>query len=165
LLELAKYLPLSLEEMSRISGFGEVKISRYGKAFLMVISEYCRERQLESRISEKNFIRRPRRLDQKERINETKSESLRMFREGKTIAEIARSRDLATQTIENHLAFFIPTGEVMVTDLVSEEKILLIREVIGKNGNIALKPIKDALGDNYSYAEIRAVIEEMKRMR
>ena len=163
LVELAKYLPLSLDEMRRISGFGEVKIARYGNAFLNIISEYCREQKLESRISEKNFIRHPRRFDQKERINETKSESLRMFREGKTIAEIARMRNLAAQTIENHLAFFIATGEVKVTDLVAEEKIPQIREAIGKHGDIALKPLKDELGDNYSYGEIRSVIEEMRR--
>ena len=163
LLELAKYLPLSLDDMRRISGFGEVKIARYGEPFLGIISEYCREQKLESRISEKTFIRRPRRFDQKERINETKSESLRMFREGKTVSEIARKRDLAAQTIENHLAFFIATGEVKATDLVAEEKIPRIREAIGKHGNIALKPLKDELGDNYSYGEIRAVIEEMRR--
>lgn len=163
LLELATYLPLSLDEIRRISGFGEVKIARYGGVFLANIAEYCNGRKLESRISEKTFVRRSRRLDQKERINETKSESLRMFREGKMIAEIARLRNLAIATIENHLAFFIATGEVRLTDLVAEEKIPHIREAIGKHGNIALKPLKDELGDNYSYSEIRAVIEEMKR--
>jgi len=140
-----------------------VKIARYGEPFLGIISEYCREQKLESRISEKTFIRRPRRFDQKERINETKSESLRMFREGKNVSEIARTRDLAAQTIENHLAFFIATGEVKVTNLVAEEKIPRIREAIGKHGGLALKPLKDELGDNYSYGEIRAVIEEMRR--
>lgn len=165
LLELATYLPLTLDEMRRISGFGEVKIARYGKIFSESIAEYCKERQLESRISEKTFVRRPRRLDQKERINETKSESLRMFREGKMIAEIARERNLAASTIENHLAFFIATEEVKVTDLVSEEKITIIREAIGRHGSVALKPLKDELGDNYSYGEIRAVIEEVKRER
>ena len=55
LLELATYLPLSLEEMRRISGFGEVKIARYGETFLASILDYCKERNLESRMSEKNF--------------------------------------------------------------------------------------------------------------
>lgn len=165
LFELAAYLPMSLDEMRRISGFGEVKITRYGKIFLESIAEYCKERQLESRISEKTFVRRPRRLDQKERINETKSESLRMFRKGKSVAEIASERNLTIATIENHLAFFIATGEVKVTDLVAEEKIHRIKEAIGRHGSIALKPLKDELGDNYSYGEIRAVIEEMKRER
>ncbi|MEK9182049.1 MAG: DNA helicase RecQ [Patescibacteria group bacterium] len=163
LLELATYLPLSLEEMRRISGFGEVKIARYGETFLASILDYCKERNLESRMSEKISVRRPRRLDQKERINETKSESLRMFREGKTVPEIASLRNLAAQTIESHLAFFITTGEVKLTDLVTEEKISRIREAVEKLGHIALKPLKDELGDNYTYGEIRAVIEEMKR--
>ena len=163
LLELAKYLPLSLDEIRRISGFGEVKIARYGEVFLENIAEYCKERQLGSRISEKTFARHPRRLERKERINETKLESLRMFREGKVIAEIARLRNFAVSTIENHLAFFIATGEVKVMDLVAEKKIPRIREAIGKYGDIALKPLKDDLGDDYSYGEICAVLEDMRR--
>lgn len=163
LFELAKYLPLSLEDMRRISGFGEVKIARYGNLFLKNIIKYCKERDLKSKMLEKTYVRRPRQFAQKEKINETKSESLRMFREGKTVAEIARNRDLAISTIENHLTFFITAGEVKVTDLVSKEKISRILEAIRKHGNIALKPLKDELGDNYSYGEIRVVIEDMKR--
>ena len=45
----------------------------------------------------------------------------------------------------------------------SFEKISRIREAIGKHDNIALKPLKDELGDNFSYSEIRAVIEAAKR--
>lgn len=164
LLELATYLPLSLDEMRRISGFGDVKIERYGDIFLGSIAEYCSKHKLESKISEKVFLRRSPRREQKERINETKSESLRMFQEGKAIAEIARLRNLVVSTIENHLAFFIATGEVKVMDLVAEEKIPRIREAIGKCGDIGLKPLKDELGDDYSYGEIRAVIEEIEKI-
>ncbi|MEO7801084.1 MAG: HRDC domain-containing protein, partial [Ginsengibacter sp.] len=38
--EMARYLPQTLEELEKISGFGEVKIKQYGDAFLNVIKTY-----------------------------------------------------------------------------------------------------------------------------
>lgn len=63
LLELATFLPLDISELTRISGFGEVKTKRYGKAFLGVVSEYCQERALSSKMSEKLSARRYRRRE------------------------------------------------------------------------------------------------------
>jgi ATP-dependent DNA helicase RecQ len=58
LLELATYLPLTLDDMRRISGFGEVKLARYGEAFLEPIVAYCEEQGLESKIDEKVVSRK-----------------------------------------------------------------------------------------------------------
>lgn len=85
--------------------------------------------------------------------------SLAMFREGKSISEIAQNRELAISTIEAHLAGFIATGEVEITELVPEEKIIVIQKAIGEvNVQNAISPIKEKLGDSFSYAEIRAVL-------
>lgn len=53
LLELATYLPQELSDLLRISGFGEMKLSRYGEVFLKTILSYCRERDLPSQINRK----------------------------------------------------------------------------------------------------------------
>jgi ATP-dependent DNA helicase RecQ len=53
LLELATYLPQTMEEIRKISGFGEIKLVRYGKVFLKVVVDYCEERRLVSKIGEK----------------------------------------------------------------------------------------------------------------
>ncbi len=53
LLEMATYLPQSLDDMHKISGFGEVKLARYGAAFLEPITTYCAEQQLQTRMSQK----------------------------------------------------------------------------------------------------------------
>ncbi len=58
LLELTTYLPLNLDDMRHISGFGDIKIARYGEIFLESIAKYCRERHLNSKISEKPFSSR-----------------------------------------------------------------------------------------------------------
>ena len=164
LLELATYLPLSLDDMQRISGFGEVKTARYGETFLACIVKYCSEHTLETKISEKISSGRPRAREKtKSVINETKAETLRLFREGKTVAEIATARDLTVSTIENHLASFLALKEVAITDLVPQEKIVIIQKALSKNGYLPLKYLKDTLGDDYTYGEIRAVIEAAKQ--
>ena len=53
LIELATYLPQTEQEIMKISGFGNIKFARYGKAFLNVVVTYCVEHNLPSKISEK----------------------------------------------------------------------------------------------------------------
>ncbi len=53
LLELATYLPQTLEDVRKISGFGDIKLVRYGKIFLQAVLEYCGDRKLASKIHEK----------------------------------------------------------------------------------------------------------------
>lgn len=89
---------------------------------------------------------------------DTQRMSLELFREGKSIAEIAGLRGLTTGTIEGHLVYFIPTGEIKITDIVPEEKIATICKAIEEVGSFATSPVKEKLGDAYSYSEIRAVI-------
>lgn len=53
LLELAAYLPQTLEDVRKISGFGDIKLARYGKVFLEAVVDYCTDRKLASKIHEK----------------------------------------------------------------------------------------------------------------
>ena len=52
------------------------------------------------------------------------------FRSGKTVAEIAAERGLAASTIEGHLSFYIYKGCNRITEMVTEEKKLLIRMLL-----------------------------------
>ncbi|MCC7526429.1 MAG: helix-turn-helix domain-containing protein, partial [Chitinophagaceae bacterium] len=94
-----------------------------------------------------------------QKAGETQRMSLELFREGKSIVEIAHLRELTPGTIEGHLSKFIPTGEIKITDIVSQEKIGLIERAIEESGaRNATTPVKEKLGDTVSYGEIRAVI-------
>lgn len=53
LLELATYLPQTMDEIKKISGFGEIKLTKYGQIFLEAVIDYCAKRKLPSKISEK----------------------------------------------------------------------------------------------------------------
>jgi ATP-dependent DNA helicase RecQ len=75
---------------------------------------------------------------------------------------IARERNLSCSTIENHLAYYVGIGRLKLTDIVSQEKINKIMAAIKKHGDYPLAPIKDALEQNITYGEIRAVINSLK---
>lgn len=86
--------------------------------------------------------------------------SLQLFKEGRNIAEIATLRGLSPSTIESHLASFIKTGEVDIKEIVDENKIAVILQAVEALNlqTPATTPVKAKLGDEFSYAEIRAVL-------
>ncbi|MEP7280060.1 MAG: helix-turn-helix domain-containing protein [Bacteroidota bacterium] len=89
---------------------------------------------------------------------DSQAESLALFKKGIPLAEIASLRQLAETTISGHLAAFVKTGELRVFDLLPEERVHIILPVVKEIGGDAVTPIKEILGDNFSYAEIRIVL-------
>jgi hypothetical protein len=94
---------------------------------------------------------------------ETKLISLKMFQEGKTIDEIATVRGLVKGTIEGHLVEFIATGEVDVHALLSKEKLAIITNAIKHNPDATSGVIRTQIGEQYSFAEIKAAIAFYKK--
>jgi len=156
LLELATYLPHNKEEFNKISGFGQVKIEKYGKQFWEVVAEYCREHKLTSRIQLKTPKRQRR--EKREKETDTKQQSFELFNQGHIIEKIAELRELSTTTIEGHLAFYVQQGKLSIDQLMDTSKIPAIQKAIGEVGGSALAPVKELLGENYSYGEIRMVM-------
>ena len=166
LIEMATYLPQNLNELRLISGFGDVKLARYGREFLLPISTYAAERGLSSKIALKGHKReRKPRADKPAtpRSTDTRRDSLTLFRQNKSIAEIASARGLSVTTIESHLAHFVASRELDVLAIVSETKIPVIQDAIESYGAERLAPLKEVLGADYSYGEIKAVLAWMNR--
>lgn len=163
LVEMATFLPHDLGEMRKISGVGELKLQKYGADFLAEIVRYCETNNLQSRIHLKMPTReKKQRVKRDEKGKSTYEISLEMFQSGMKIWEIARERGMTQSTVETHLVRFIPSGLIEVTDLVDSDKIETIKEaIIIFNDLGALSPIKEHLGENYSYGEIRAVLAAM----
>ena len=89
---------------------------------------------------------------------DTKAESFKLYKEGKSIPDISKERNLTAQTIEGHLAYFVEIGEIQISELVSREKIVLIEPALKnfQGGNIT--HIKEKLGSNVSFSEIKLVL-------
>ena len=157
--EMARYLPVNLTELRKISGFGDAKTEKYGQKFLDIIIEYCNEKNLSSLIHEK-IPKRERKTGEFEKKNkvDTKAESFRLYKEGKRVEEIAKERNLTQQTIEGHLAHYVSIGEININELVSREKVLLIEPIAKALSGKSLTPIKEKLGGEISFGEIKLVI-------
>jgi ATP-dependent DNA helicase RecQ len=165
LLDLATYLPLTHSDLPKISGFGAFKIERYGRPFLELIQDYCNEHNLGSQIE----LKQPKKTKKtkitvpRERASDTKRISYEMYREGRSINEIAAERQLAVTTIETHLSYYITTGELDINTFVKEDKQELIAEAVHKYGRLSLKLIKDNLPEEISYGEIRMMVAFLGR--
>jgi hypothetical protein len=153
--EMTNYLPQTAEELIKINGFGKAKVEKYGEQFLKIVTGYCTIHNLTSHIEEK--IPKRQRKEKSEPKPDTKLESLKLYKEGKSVAEIASARNLAVSTIESHLAYYVKTGEISIDELVSREKIVLIEPALNSfDGSFA--PIKERLGNDVSYGEIKLVM-------
>lgn len=163
LVEMATYLPHNNAEMRKISGVGDLKLDKYGADFIAEIRDYCERNNLSSRIDLKSPKREPKKRTKRDaRGKDTYQYSLEMFQDGMSIDQIAKSREMARSTIETHLVRFIPSGEINLEDLVPKSKIEPIKQAIVKFNEIgALSPIKEHLGEEFSYGEIRAVLATM----
>ncbi|HXH98986.1 MAG TPA: helix-turn-helix domain-containing protein [Sphingobacteriaceae bacterium] len=97
-------------------------------------------------------------IKEKQERGSSQRYSLQLFKEGKKISEIAADRCYAQTTIEGHLAQFVKTGELSVFDLIAKDKVDVILKEIGVAKNPGMNGIKEKLGSNYSFFDIRAVI-------
>jgi ATP-dependent DNA helicase RecQ len=153
---MATYLPQTLDDLRQISGFGPVRVKSYGKQFLQIVLDYCSKNNLSSRISEIS----PKRL--RKTMNgskiDTRLASLELYKAGKTIADIALERKLAVSTIESHMATFIETGEINVEELLDAGKLDLIKSELKEYSGGPITPIKEKLGVQVSFSEIRYAI-------
>ncbi len=164
LIELATYLPLSFDDLKQISGFGDYKISKYGAGFLKIIKQYAEEHNLPSRISYKKPKEKKRDKPAKPSVSNTQQATLALYRDGVSIPEIAAQRGLSVSTIEGHLAVFIANGELDIHKIIAKLKLEKIVSVIKSTGQtFAAKPIKDLLGDDFTYGEIKMAQEYYRR--
>ena len=88
--------------------------------------------------------------------------SLQLYKDGKSVIQIAAERGYTVSTIESHLASFIETGEILIHELVSEFKIAAITNLTIELGEVPSGIYKEKLGEEFSYAEIKAVRNFLK---
>jgi len=154
--QMAYYVPQSSESLSRISGVGDLKLEQFGDTFLSVIREHTLAHSLEER---EIPVRQTKKKSRKVQAGSTYDQTKQLLQQGMSIEEIARERGLATSTIAGHLDRLVRAGEKLDLGplLPPQERFDRIREALVKTGGEFLSPAKEALGDGYSYDEIRIV--------
>lgn len=158
LIDLATYLPLVENDLSKISGFGVFKIEKYGQPFLEMVQDYCNEHGLDTRIELKQPKRERKTNATRERETDTKKASLDLFKQGMSIESIAEYRKLSPNTIETHLAYYVSKSELELSSLVPADKIELIEAAIKRYRKSSLRQLKENLPEEISYGEIKMVV-------
>ncbi|SDZ82547.1 UvrD-like helicase C-terminal domain-containing protein [Porphyromonadaceae bacterium NLAE-zl-C104] len=165
LYEMAEYLPQNKKELLQITGFGPAKVEKYGQAFLSIIQDYCERHGLESRLTEKGVSRRKQKEKKEKKEKKKKGDSrrlsLEMFRSGKTIEEIAEERNLAISTIGTHLAKYVETGELVITDFIPRERLRLAEEKLRTASPD--DPVYYTLQPDFSNTEIMVILAHKRR--
>jgi uncharacterized protein YpbB len=156
MITLVNYLPQSLPALKKVKGMGTKKSEKYGAELLEIIISYCTKENIEA-----PDIPLVEKKKEKKIKEDTKKISYNLFREGKTIAQIAERRNLSINTIEGHLTYYVGTGELPVTKFVSQEIIDLIADQVERTGDFKLGPVKEALGDKVTWSDIRFVISHL----
>ncbi len=163
LAEIVTYLPINKKDLLQISGFGKAKVEKYGDDILQAVQDYCSSNNLESNMMAKEANpKRKRKENGAEVKTDTKTISYNLFKEGKTIPEIAKERNFAESTIQGHFVSFVSNGDINIDQLVSLEKQLLIKTAAKSYGDLSNKTLKDNLPDSISYSEIRLVLASEK---
>lgn len=159
LYEICETLPTTKKELLQVNGFGKVRVEKYGNDILTVIREYCEDNDIDT--SDTNTFKFVEQKSAKRKKGDTQKESLALFKDGKTIEEIAHIRELNENTIFGHLAKFIKTGEIKISDLMPKQHYKELKELIPKHTFDTLSDLKHQLDEKYSYGEIRLVLEEL----
>jgi len=145
--------PVNKQEFLNVSGVGEMKAEKYGTEFTEIIKDYVLQNNIQKTAADS--------AEEKSKIigknkEDTRDVSYKLYKEGKSITEIAAIRKLNTQTVEGHLVDCAKLGyEINFHDFISKEHEELIIKKYMELGTDKLKPIKESLPPEITYTEIK----------
>jgi ATP-dependent DNA helicase RecQ len=153
----------SRSQFAQIPGVGSNKLAAYFEAFTEEIRDYCLSKNLKMDVeSQQRTIAVPTLATSVG----TRQQTLALYQQGLGVEEIAMERNLKPITVLNHLTELAESGEAVDIDrLVQPEHYDVIVDALHQIGDDLLKPVKEFLGDEYSYEEIRLVRAAMRQTR
>lgn len=159
---MARQRPVTSEHFLRIPGVGRRKLETYYEIVTSEIRAYCEAQSLPVGLEMPDEEQRPtpplKEAKPRTHAAPTHMQTLALYRQGLSVAEIASERGLAVTTVVGHLVTQIELGESLdIAPLVSAEHYRVIADALRQVGDEMLKPVKEFLGGEYSYDEIRVV--------
>jgi ATP-dependent DNA helicase RecQ len=149
LVDLCLAKPSTLQELRRISGFGDKRVEMYGKEILDALRRF---RQGERPTD-----------DGKPKVSSPAKETLRLLEEGRTFEEIAQIRSRTLRAVVSLVADLIERGEATFQPgWLAPERYTQIADACRQLGMDRLKPLKEALSPEITYEEIRLVIARLR---
>lgn len=139
--EIEKERPLSQQDFLNISGVGQRKMEVYGDLFIAEVASFMGEKTKNKKIN-------------------THDVTYELYKEGFSIDEIAKKRNLQSTTIFSHLAKLYTDGQpIDVYKFVSKEEVDKIRKAKEElESPNALKPYFEYLNEQIEYFKIRLAL-------
>jgi uncharacterized protein YpbB len=85
----------------------------------------------------------------------TYEQTLELLEQGKDVHEIARIRQVSTQTIGNHFAYLIRSEKIELTDVMSPKRISELATMFDGFEGTSLSPLKEKLGNKVTWEELK----------
>ena len=102
--------------------------------------------------------------DQKPPKPKTWAVSYDLYRQGKTIDQIAHERNITPDTVSSHLARYVSAGDIPIEALVKNDHLEAISRVVARIGtNDGSTAIKNLCPPEVTYNEIRLFLAAMKQ--
>lgn len=161
--QMATYFPTSEEQMLKISGVGYSKFDKYGNRFLETIRPYVSENNITPKEIPIETPKKKSSVESSPKVN-TAEISYNLFKQGKSIKEIAEERGFVTTTIETHLLKYFENGEnIDLSKYIHSNYEQDIYNAIDTYGAEKLRVLKDALPDGVSYFDIKYFLIKYKQ--
>ncbi len=120
--------------------------------------------QERAKVAEKVKKQKPtKKKAKKEKGPDTKEVSFNLYKEGKTIEEVAKERDLVVSTIEGHLAHYVQLGELPISDFLNKDQLDEISKTIDEFDTVHLKELREALESKFSYSLLKMAVAHFSR--
>lgn len=161
--QMAIYFPTSEEQMLKISGVGYSKFDKYGNRFLETIRPYVSENNITPKEIPIETPKKKSSVESSPKVN-TAEISYNLFKQGKSIKEIAEERGFVTTTIETHLLKYFENGEnIDLSKYIHSNYEQDIYNAIDTYGAEKLRVLKDALPEGVSYFDIKYFLIKYKQ--
>ena len=161
--QMATYFPTSEDQMLKISGVGYSKFDKYGNRFLETIRPYVSENNITPKEIPIETPKKKSSVESSPKVN-TAEISYNLFKQGKSIKEIAEERGFVTTTIETHLLKYFENGEnIDLSKYIHSNYEQDIYNAIDTYGAEKLRVLKDALPEGVSYFDIKYFLIKYKQ--
>lgn len=159
---MARQRPVTEEQFLRIPGVGVRKLAAYAEIMTHEIRAYCQESGLPAGLTPEDPSKEP---VSRTPVMPTQVVTRELYQQGVSVEDIARERGIGVSTVIGHLVARLDAGDALdLGALVAPERYQAIARALSQVGDDTLKPVREALGDGYSYDEIRVVRAVERRL-
>lgn len=157
--QIAAVRPSGLQQLRSLYGIGQAKLEEFGAEIVELVRQYART----SGVALDQPPPKPAALEKEpRRVTAAMDHAFSLFANGASLDDVMQSTQRARSTASEYLAEYITTRRPeSVAPWVADDRYTTIAAAAQKVGTERLRPIRDELGEEFSWEEIRIVLAHM----